>query len=262
MRIYWTESQSRLVAEKASTLFNCNGSHTLMVPAGDLYAAIQISQEVLPLERRKEKIGINSCPEVLRILKEEHNLIPWRKQHQEKIPKPASMGPQTSTTDQPPQQDLQTTSPQIQEQVFKGLETMFKSWIHEELVKVLMEDFGLRKVQVSQEQETKKEPASTVPKPLLKKIIVIGGKNNQNNDLEQTFKGKANLRFWTKDMGFKQLESMLVNGHYDHVVGMVDFISHPVDNLISSKIDNKRKFIKTGGTVSAMKGVINQLVTA
>lgn len=86
------------------------------------------------------------------------------------------------------------------------------------------------------------------------KVIVAGVLNGQAKKLEESFKDKLDIRFWTKDQSTETLRGMLKQA--DAAIGMVGFLAHSHDGIL--KASNVPYYPISGG-VTAIRQKLEQL---
>jgi hypothetical protein len=97
-------------------------------------------------------------------------------------------------------------------------------------------------------------PIAKTTKPKKHRVIVAGVLNAQAKKIEEAYKDKLDLRFWTKDQSSETLRSMLHQA--DAVVGMVGFLSHSHDGILKA---SKIPYIPVSGGVTAIKQALERL---
>jgi hypothetical protein len=95
-------------------------------------------------------------------------------------------------------------------------------------------------------------PRSTKAKKF--RVVVAGVLNGQARKIEETFKDKLDLRFWTKDQSTDTLRSLLHQA--DAAIGMVGFLAHSHDGILKA---SKVPYYPVSGGVTAIKQALEQL---
>ena len=229
-RIRWTEEEITTVVEGAAK-YMFDNRH---VAPTSIPTAVRYAQQALPAERRRLITGMHALTRVAeRIEKQLLTLNTAAKQAAEPVEPPKPILAEASL-----EQLLNTMLPKFVDMVADRV-------VEKLSAKGLAVPNILRQYMPGGATEQHHAHAHAPKKPEPKKpvFMVVGLKNDQQHILERKFSKEVTFKFYGKS-----LPKNIGSATCDYAIGMVGFLSHPVDGLLVENFHGRYFRLSNGMT--------------
>lgn len=235
MRIRWTpEEQQFLIEETAHILFAKN--------ALSLREAFNKAQKKLPVGRAREIAALSQVPWLT-------DLVPPRLKELE-LNNNATW-----------EAKLEAATLEARERGRQDGEAAFIATAGGLLAKIILSALQHPEIAAYFTQQPAQVTAPSVGNGVAKttkvkksRVIVAGVLNAQARKIEDLYKDKLDIKFWTKDQSSDTLRSMLHQA--DAAIGMVGFLSHSHDGILKA---SKIPYFPVSGGVTAIKQTLDRM---
>lgn len=242
MRVRWTEEEREKLVHTAAELLHQKQVFSIR-------DALVRSQQALPRDRRRQIAALTQVPWFVDAV-------------------PAKVKELDAQLTKAVEEEVQQAVQSVEQKARAELEDAIAVYIGRVLAKALtvaVRDpelraiFGNDRANIGHEGIVNHEPHKHHPvqhrKERLHRVVVAGVLNSQARAIEQEFKNKLDLRFWSKDQSNDTLKSML--SHADAAIGMVGFLAHSHDGILKA---SKVPYTPVSGGVTQVKQALERLL--
>ena len=244
-KIFWNDEEKKLFVKsflEAQTLYPEDGFAKLAARA----------QKVLPVSRQRPETGLLG-----------RTMLPWFDELHARIVKELEQEELDAISAMNAEADIKADKV---EEVLNHAKTI------EALVEKFVDDFSetladTLVAKIAQKVKTKLQDVTPeslqagrevkITQVALPKVLVVGPKSVQLQELQKEYEGKFRIRGW-KDGQTSRLNEIAQG--MDHVVLMTGFISHNVSEILTRNLA-KSKILMANGGVTGVKNQLNSLVS-